>query len=131
MLNADATIEPGCTHALRHALRGYDLAIAAPDLHDVNGPHSIRVNRALIPMSKYESMPGCAFMLRGESDLRCDTRFPGWFNDDDIEWQGRSRGGVGMVSDAIVHHIDHGTGDEFQIGGLEMFRLKWGCDPWV
>lgn len=129
VLNADATIEPGFTPALQHALRQYDLAITAPDLHGVNTDF-LRVNRALTPLRKAESMPGCAFMLRGEADLRCDTRFPGWFNDDDIEWQGRSRGGVGMVSDAIVHHTDHGCGDQFRDEGLAMFREKWGQDPW-
>lgn len=131
VLNADATVEPGCIEKLSSALRTFDLAIAAPDYYKTNGKRAVRINNELIPLMKSESMPGCAFMVRGEIDLRCDTRIPGYFNDDDIEWQGRTRGGVGMVRDAVVNHVDHGCGQEYSEEGLLVFWSKWGNDPWI
>lgn len=131
VLNADALVDDDCIGLLAVMLRSRELAVTAPDIYKFNEPHqSVRILRELLPLTKAESLPGCCMMLRGELDLRFDTRIPGWFNDDDMDWQGRERGGVGMVRDAVVHHTDHGTGGSFRDEGLAVFKAKWGWDPW-
>lgn len=131
VLNADATVGVGTVSALRFALHFHQLAISAPDVHSVSRNGCTVIHRELVPLPKIESLPGYCFMVRGELDLRCDTRFKGWYNEDDLEWQARRVGGVGLVPNAVVHHADGGFGAAEAETGLRLFKERWGSVPWV
>ena len=129
VLNADATVDGVAIYEMALHLRLHGCSMASPDRSGTRQlPH---VMKELRPYPKAMNAAGCAFMLAGEHGLRCDTRLPGWFNDDDIEWQARAHSGVVIVPTAFVHHTDHGAGGEFKEEGLKVFREKWKSEPWI
>lgn len=131
VLNADATLERDAVSALRFSLRYNQLAVVAPDVHGVMPAGPTIVHRELRPLSKAESLAGCCFMVAGEKDLRCDPLIPGWYNEDDLDWQARRAGGVGLVPLHLVNHTDHGAGSQLGDVGLARFTEKWGSVPWI
>lgn len=129
VLNADAVLAAGAVDRLRVTMREVGAAMATPDRSGTRNAPELMTE--LRPFPKILSAAGYAFMLAGENGLRCDTRFPGWYNDDDIEWQARQRGGVVIEPRAHVQHEGHNTGHEFGTESHALFVSKWGSEPWT
>lgn len=78
--------------------------------------------------------PGCAWMLAGESNLRCDEQFRWWYADDDIEMQARKHSGVGLVPHTGLYgEADTPLNEEkshWAVEDRQKFIAKWGKEPW-
>lgn len=138
VFNADCYTDLETLNSLSDALRRQDLAIVSPDQGSAVRPGKIHVETRLIPIAnKNLRLWGCAFMLKGELKLRCDPAFRFYYNDDDIEWQGRQAGGVGIVGGTQVDHPYAGNLSrtmspqlhQFAAEDREKFKIKWGNYP--
>ncbi len=79
-------------------------------------------------------VPGCFWMLAGESGLRLDEAFRWWYSDDDFEMQARKHGGCGLVpGTGLVGGPDTPLNEEKERWAAEdrcKFVQKWGIEPW-
>lgn len=122
---------------LAHSLRLHNLSVVGPDQGRVC-KDSVHIEKRLQPVSdKQYRLPGYAFMLEGESGIRMDENIRFWYNDDDLEWTGRSLKGVGLVRDVQVDHPYAGnlscrmnpTLHQYANEDREYFFNKWGNYP--
>lgn len=131
--NADTIVSGEVVEALAKALRTHDLAATGPDQADaVQG--DIHIETRAEPFDLRYRLPGYAFMLRGELDLRADPQFRHWYLDDDLEWQARQAGGTGIVKGLKVYHPPGGNPlppmlQQFAAEDREKFAAKWGTYP--
>ena len=86
----------------------------------------------------HERLPGHAFMLAGEQNLRADEALRWWCGDNDLDMQARKAGGTLIVpGDEVVHlYPDRSTNANPTLvaqAGLDMmtFVEKWGFRPWA
>jgi hypothetical protein len=138
VFNADCYTDLHALETLSRTLRQHGLAIVCPDQAGVLRPGQLHVETRLVPVgNKALRLWGCAFMLNGDKRLRCDPAFRFYYNDDDIEWQGRQVGGVGIVGGVRMDHPMGGTLSaimspelhRFAAEDREKFRNKWGSYP--
>lgn len=121
---------------LATALRENDLAAVSPDRWDTLPEGQILIERELKPLDNMaHRMTGYAFMLKGELELRADPKFRNWYPDDDLEWQARKAGGVGMLGHVTVGHPKYGSPlspmlQKFADEDLVKFKNKWGYAPY-
>lgn len=133
VFNADTFAKGSDVLILAKALRDYDLAATGPDQTGLV-TSDIYIETRLTPQDIRFRLPGYAFVLRGELELRADPKFRHWYIDDDIEWQARSHGGTGLVKGVRVQHPIEGNTltpmlVEFAHEDLERFKDKWGTYP--
>lgn len=85
----------------------------------------------------YNRMQGSAFMVRGEVGLRADESMQWWWQDQDLDWQARQKGGMIIAPGPVA--INRKPNDfTYSIPGLgeqagrdrEAFGRKWGFIPW-
>lgn len=120
---------------LAQTLREYDLAAVSPDRWGYLPAGYVHVEKKLEPLTDMSyRMTGYAFVLKGELGLRADPKFRNWYPDDDLEWQARQAGGVGMVGQVRVGHPHIGSDltpmlQQFADEDREKFKEKWGCYP--
>jgi hypothetical protein len=138
VFNADCYTDLESLKNLSKALRQYNLAVVCPDQGGVLQPSQVHIETRLIPVAnKNLRLWGCAFMLRGDLRFRCDPAFRFYYNDDDIEWQGRQAGGVGIVGGVQMDHPLAGNLSRtmtpelhrFAAEDREKFKAKWGSYP--
>lgn len=121
---------------LATALRENDLAAVSPDRWGVVPEGTVHVEDRLQPLGDMAyRMTGYCFVLKGELELRADPKFRNWYPDDDLEWQARKAGGVGMVGQVTVGHPKYGSKlspmlQRFAEEDREKFKAKWGCYPY-
>jgi hypothetical protein len=137
VFNADCYTTPRDVEKLAKALRQYDLSVVGPDQCQI-AQQPVHIEDRLQPVyDKRYRLTGYAFMIAGESEIRCDENIRFYYNDDDVEWQGRSRKGVGLVQGVRVQHPPAGNlsrtmGPLLQQYAREdrnYFRNKWGAFP--
>jgi hypothetical protein len=121
---------------LAMALREHDLAATSPDRWGTVPEGHVHIEDRLQPLTDMAyRMTGYAFMLKGELELRADPKFRNWYPDDDLEWQAREAGGVGMVGQVKVGHPKYGSPlspmlQRFADEDREKFKAKWGHYPY-
>lgn len=121
---------------LATALRENDLAATSPDRWGQVPAGTVHIEDRLQPLQNMAyRMTGYAFVLKGELELRADPKFRNWYPDDDLEWQARQAGGVGMVGQVMVGHPKYGSPlspmlAKFAEEDREKFKAKWGHYPY-
>ncbi|WP_018502970.1 glycosyltransferase family 2 protein [Parafrankia discariae] len=135
VFNADTTADLDTVTRLATALREHDLTAAGPDQHGQFPNGEVFINRQPAPIDLYRRLPGYAFVIAGEHDLRCDPQFRHWWLDDDLEWQARSRRGTGIVGGTRVAHPPNGnplspTLTRWADEDRKKFLKKWGATSW-
>jgi GT2 family glycosyltransferase len=137
VFNADCYTTPNTVEKLRSVMRLHDLSVVGPDQCQVaQGPVHVETNLHPVYDKRYR-LTGYAFMIAGESGIRCDENIRFWYNDDDIEWQGRSLKGTGLVQGLRVDHPAAGNLScsmgpllqQYAREDREYFRNKWGAYP--
>src|SRR6185369_583717 len=85
----------------------------------------------------HERMPGWAFLLRGEGNLRADERFAWWCGDNDLDMKARTLGGTLIMPRDEVRHLypDQSTSTRPELQArtgvhMQLFVEKWGFRPW-
>jgi GT2 family glycosyltransferase len=133
VLNDDAIVPPGYVQELSRQMRSAGAAAAGyrhtgPVLHKKLGPTRLGPD---------ERLPGHAFMLAGEHNLRFDERLRWWCGDNDMDLQARRKGGTLILpGDPVQHlHPDESTASsgvlQHQTGlDMKVFVDKWGFRPW-
>lgn len=130
VLSSDMQGTPWSIAAMGMILRQHNLAMVGPNLW---GDSFQRFNLAdqRDPCSR---VPGCAWMLAGETGLRCDESFRWWYADDDIEMQARQHSGVGLAPyTGLFAEADTPLNEEKGLWAIEdrqKFVAKWGKEPW-
>jgi len=111
-------------------LRRHNLTMAGPNLWT----EEERLFGFNDPRGATHRVPGCCWMLAGETRLRLDESFRWWYSDDDLEMQARFLGWVGIVPGTdLVGEPDTPLSAEKQEWALEdrqKFVNKWGREPW-
>lgn len=135
IFNADTYADYSTVTVLGTVLRDKDLAAVGPDRFNTLPRGFVLQNDRLEPeYNQAYRMTGYAFVLRGELGLRADPKFRHWYLDDDLEWQARANGGVGMVGGLTVGHPPAGnplspTLQQWAAEDREKFKVKWGNYP--
>lgn len=135
VFNADTGADHDVVVRLAEVLRENDLAATGPDRFNSIPAGQVIENHDLSPMNNMNHrMTGYAFVLRGELELRADPQFRHWYIDDDLEWQARHAGGVGMVGGLTVRHPYGGNPltpvlAQWAVEDRERFQAKWGSYP--
>ncbi len=84
--------------------------------------------------SPHGRVPGCFWMLAGDSGLRVDEEFRWWYSDDDFEMQARQRSGAGILhGTGLVGGPDTPLNEEkgqWAVEDRAKFVKKWGIEPW-
>lgn len=137
VFNADCYTTLEDVETLAQNLRRYNLSVVGPDQGRIC-TSEVHIERRLQPIpDKRYRLPGYAFMFAGESNIRLDANIRFWYNDDDLEWLGRSLDGVGLVRDVYVDHPLSGNLScrmnpmlrGFAEEDREYFHDKWGSYP--
>lgn len=93
--------------------------------------------KTLLDTDIYNRMQGSACVFRGETGLRADERMHWWWQDTDLDFQARTRGGTVICPGPVV--VNERPNDfTYSVPGLaeragldgEVFREKWGFKPW-
>lgn len=135
IFNADTVADKNTVTRLAEVLREKDLAATGPDRCNSLPKGFTLVETRLNPLDNLVfRMTGFAFVLKGELELRADPKFRHWYLDDDIEWQARCQGGVGMVGGCYVDHPPYGNPlspelSQWATEDREKFKIKWGKYP--
>lgn len=136
VFDADSMASPAVVRQLAVVLRRESVAATCPDRHGTLTDGDVHIERRLVAQPQALRMTGYCFMLRGELGLRADTQFRFWYCDDDMEFQARVAGGVGMVGGCSVGHPVTGRPPSPYIQRCaeedrEKFIQKWGTHPWL
>lgn len=102
------------------------------------GPAGPLVHRTPGRTALHERMPGWAFILAGEANLRADERLRWWCGDNDLDMQARKLAGTVIVPEWQVGGVEHLYPDQSTVGVLReqtavdmaYFVEKWGFRPW-
>lgn len=132
VLNDDAVIDEDWFGTLSLAMRANDCVAAG------FGPVGRQViHRTPGQTALHERMPGWAFLLAGEYQLRADETLHWWCGDNDLDMQARQAGGTLIQpGDQVKHYYpDQSTATRPELQartGVDMtiFVQKWGFRPW-
>ena len=113
ILNDDVVLPPDWFDRVTTAMR--ETGAAAGAVHRTGDPR----------------MPGYAFILDGDKNLRADEQFQWWYGDTDLEAQATRLGGVAFANGEGVEHrhpnsTTVGALAEIAVMDRARFRRKWG-----
>lgn len=130
----DVLVPPGWFDAVRSCVRA--TGAAAGSTHQVR-----QVSEPLLKTQPdsdiYNRMQGSACVFRGELGLRADEDMHWWWQDTDLDWQARTRGGMviapgPVATNRLPNDYTNARPELAQRAGLdgEVFQKKWGFRPW-
>ena len=136
VLNSDLRIVPNFLHTLARGLRSRPgVAIAYPNIYRIPYKEIAEIDN---PNYAGQTFAGYAWMMAGETGLRCDERFLHWYGDSDLEKEARHQGYevICVGGCKAPEHLDSGGHVWRESERLAIvhddearFAEKWGMDP--
>jgi len=134
MLCDDVIVPEGWFHAVSSCMR--ELGATAGSTHSWR-PVSTPILKTQPDTDIFNRMQGSAFVLNGELGLRADESMRWWWNDTDMDWQARLKGGMVIAPGPVAHNI-HPNDFTYSVPGLaeqagedgRTFQAKWSWRPW-
>lgn len=134
VVNDDVIAPPHLVERLNLEMRNTTAVLASPHMYR---PSRYYFHDETSPMTLMNRIAGYTFMLRGEHGIRVDESMAWWWSDTDLEMRARREGGVVIVPNCQVKHLDPNgfTQRDPNLGrqaliDRDTFIRKWGNAPW-